>query len=170
MNVATHVEGAVVCARRHMKAGWAMISVFMTLGLALEGMHGFKVRWYLDFTNETRRLMFRLGHAHGALLGILNIVFALTLAQAAGKDRDPGLVSKMLLAGSLLMPAGFLLGGISVYGGDPSVGVILVPIGALLLVAALAATAWRTFAPGSLATTEPGAPPEPPRPARKGKP
>ena len=165
----TDGEGAAAAARRHLRAGWAMVSVFMTLGIALEAMHGFKVRWYLDATNETRRLMFRLGHAHGALLGILNIVFALTLAQAGARDRDPGIISKVLLAGSLLLPAGFLLGGVSVYGGDPSVGVILVPIGALLLVAAVATTAWRTLAPRGRPAREPEAPLEPTKPPRKGK-
>jgi hypothetical protein len=33
------------------------------------------------------------------------------------------------------LPGGFLLGGIIVYGGDPNPGVLLSPIGALLLAA-----------------------------------
>jgi hypothetical protein len=37
----------------------------------------------------------------------------------------------------MLMPLGFFVGGILNYEGDPSPGVVLVPIGALLMVVAL---------------------------------
>jgi hypothetical protein len=43
----------------------------------------------------------------------------------------------MLIAATVILPGGFLLGGVVVYGGDPGVSVLLVPIGALLLLAAL---------------------------------
>ena len=46
----------------------------------------------------------------------------------------------------LLIPGGFLLGGLATYGGDPGIGILLVPVGALMLLAALAAVAgglWR---------------------------
>jgi hypothetical protein len=48
-----------------------------------------------------------------------------------------GLASTLLIAASVLLPLGFLLGGIWVYGGDPGLGVLLVPPGALCLLAAL---------------------------------
>ena len=44
--------------------------IFGALGLLLESLHGFKVRAYLDVTNETRRLMWTLAHAHGTVLGL----------------------------------------------------------------------------------------------------
>ena len=34
--------------------------VFLTLGIGLEVMHGFKVAWYINVGMETRRLMWRL--------------------------------------------------------------------------------------------------------------
>jgi len=39
------------------------------------------------------------------------------------------------------MPAGFLLGGIIVHGGDPGLGIFLLPPGALLLLVAVIMTA-----------------------------
>ena len=60
---------------RHLRLGWISLFVFIALGAVLESMHGFKVDWYLNVSNETRRLMFTLAHSHGALLGILHIAF-----------------------------------------------------------------------------------------------
>ena len=39
------------------------------------------------------------------------------------------------------MPAGFFLGGTIIYGGDPGLGIILLPIGAVLLLIAVLLTA-----------------------------
>jgi hypothetical protein len=41
--------------------------------------------------------------------------------------------SRCLLGANLLLPAGFFLGGIHSVAGDPGVGILLVPVGALLL-------------------------------------
>jgi len=59
--------------------GWWSLLLFTALGLGLESLHGFKVRAYLDVSNETRRLMWTLAHAHGALLSVLHVVFGLSL-------------------------------------------------------------------------------------------
>ena len=125
-------------ARRHLRFGWWSLLVFATLGLTLEGLHGFKVRAYLDTSNETRRLMWTLAHAHGTLLGIVHVIVGLTLR--SGAPLTPlhlRLTSNCLIGASLLLPGGFFLGGISFYSGDPGVGVILVPAGAVLLLAAV---------------------------------
>ena len=45
---------------RHLRFGWGSLLVFVLLGGVLEGMHGFKVDWYLAVGNETQRLMWRL--------------------------------------------------------------------------------------------------------------
>ena len=112
-------------ARRHLRFGWWALFVFLSLGLALELMHGFKVDWYLNVANETRRLMFTLGHSHGTLLALVNIAFALSLERlSAGGWRR--VASGTLLGASLLLPGGFLLGGAVVYGGDPGRGILLV--------------------------------------------
>ena len=65
--------------RRHVRFGWTQVFCFLLLGLLLEAMHGFKVGWYLNAGEETRRLLLTLGHAHGALLGVVNVVFGATL-------------------------------------------------------------------------------------------
>jgi hypothetical protein len=132
--------------RRHLRFGWAELLIFLLLGLVLEAMHGFKVGWYLNAGEETRRLLLTLAHAHGVLLGLVNLAFASTLRAMPGFDAGARrLASPLLLAASILMPAGFLLGGLVVYGGDPGVGIFLLAPGAALLAVAIAAIAWATF-------------------------
>ena len=124
-------------AQRHLIVGWIFLPTFMLLGLTLEALHGFKVQWYLSVAKETRRFLWTLAHAHGALLGLVNIAFALSLRAVGRLERTAMAASALILSGSVLLPAGFLLGGIVVYGGDPGIGVLLVPIGAVLLLLAL---------------------------------
>ena len=76
-------------AVRHLRFGWWALLVFLSLGAVLEGMHGFKVGWYLDVSNETRRLLFTLGHAHGVLLAVLNVVFGLTVMVVGANESAP---------------------------------------------------------------------------------
>jgi hypothetical protein len=143
-------------ARRHLRFGWCALAGFSSLGIALEALHAFKQGYYLDVGNETRRLMWRLGHAHGTLLALVNIAFALSLPHlrhgalegsedmATPARRAPlRRVSACLLVAALLMPAGFLLGGFFATAADPGPLVALVPAGAVLLVAAAASVARR---------------------------
>ena len=125
-------------ARRHLRFGWWSLLAFLTLGFTLEMLHGFKVGLYLDASNETRRLMWTLAHAHGALLAVINILFGLYLrvAPEAPPRRLPA-ISVSLLAASALLPGGFFLGGVTVYGGDPGLGILAVPAGAALLASAV---------------------------------
>ena len=132
-----HAQAAARVSRRHLRFGWSAVLVFALVGLTLETLHGFKVRWYLDASNETRRLMWTLAHAHGTLFGMLNVLYALTVAGTAERAPHP-LTSRSLIAAGVLLPAGFFLGGLAPYGGDPAPGILLVPIGALLLIAGLA--------------------------------
>ena len=125
-------------ARRHLRFGWWSLLVFLALGLVLEILHGFKVGFYLDVANSTRRLMWTLAHAHGALLGLIHLVFGLSLrAAAVGDPARLGLLSRALVGASILLPGGFFLGGVTFYAGDPGVGVALVPVGAVLLLLAV---------------------------------
>lgn len=121
--------------QRHLRFGWTTLLLFATLGAVLESLHGFKVDWYLAVGNETRRLMWRLAHAHGTFLSLVHVAFALTLPYA--KVRSPALPSACLIGASVALPGGFWLGGIGVQGGDPGVGIFLVPLGVLLLLTAL---------------------------------
>src|SRR5262245_31627070 len=119
-------------SRRHLKFGWWSLLLFATAGLALESLHGFKVRAYLDTANETRRLMWTLAHAHGTLLAIVNVIVGLMWRATPAPAANARLTSSSLLAASVLLPGGFFLGGIAFYGGDPGIGTVLVPIGAAL--------------------------------------
>lgn len=129
-------------AARHQQVGWWGLLIFLTVGIALELMHGFKSGFLLDADNETRRLMLRLGHAHGVLVALVNVAFAVTIRVAAGPiDRGWRTASSLLVAATILLPGGFLLGGLFVHGGDPGLGVLLVPVGALTLFVAILLTA-----------------------------
>lgn len=125
-------------ADRHWRFGWWSLLGFAALGLILESLHGFKVRAYLDVSNEPRRLMWTLAHAHGTLLSVLNIVFGLGI-RARSELGAPyqRTISRSLIAASAMLPTGFFLGGIVLYGGDPGLGVLLVPVGGALLLLAL---------------------------------
>jgi hypothetical protein len=124
--------------RRHLRIGYAGLAVFVTLGGLLEAFHGFKVGFYLDADSETRRLMWRLAHAHGTLLSVLHVVYALTVKAVPGAARP--LASGTLTAALLLVAGGFFAGGVSVHGGDPGLGVLLVPAGFVALLASVVVT------------------------------
>ena len=129
--------------RRHLRFGWWALLLFLSLGFTLEVMHGFKIGYYLSVSNETRRLMWRLAHSHGALFGLVNIGFALTVRLSAA-DGDPvwrRIASRCFLLGGALLPLGFFLGGIIVDEGDPWVGILLVPVAAAFLFVATLLTA-----------------------------
>ena len=119
-------------ADRNLRFGWWSLLVFLSLGGALETLHGFKIGWYVDVGNETRRLMFTLAHAHGTLLALINIAAGLTVRKVDRFELRPS-VSFALIWAAILLPAGFFLGGIVIYDGDPGLGVWLVPVGAILL-------------------------------------
>ena len=141
-DMATQHDSLLALARGHLRFGWTMLLIFLTLGFVLETFHGLKVAYYLDTTNETRRLMWTLAHAHGTLLSLIQIVFGLTvrgLADWSVVRRT--LASRCLYAATILIPAGFFLGGIIVLAGDPSPLVLLVPLGAVLLFTGVLLTA-----------------------------
>ena len=124
--------------RSALRTGWLLLAISLPFGVTLEALHGFKVQSYL--ASEMRREMWRLAHAHGTLLGILCLVFA-ALAESHVPEPIRRPVSAMIRWGAVLMPLGFFLGGVLNSEGDPSLGILLVPPGALLLVVALARVA-----------------------------
>jgi hypothetical protein len=132
---------------RHMRLGWGALCVFVLGGIALETLHAYKLGFYLDVGNETRRLMWTLAHAHGVGLGLLNIAYAATL-QLVLRASATGLrvASVLLCAATLLIPIGFALGGVVTYGGDPGVLVLFVPAGALMLLVAVGLVTRALFA------------------------
>lgn len=132
--------------RRHFRFGWCALCCFSAIGIALELLHAFKSGAYLDVGSETRRLMWRLGHAHGALLGLVNIAFAVTV-ELRSRDRALrlGWPSRCLVLSGVLLPLGFLLGGVFADAADPGLPILLVPIGAALLVLGMAWAARATW-------------------------
>ncbi len=129
--------------RLHLQFGWCSLLCFLSLGIMLEALHGFKVGWYLEAAFETRRLMWTLGHAHGTLLSLVNLAFGFTVHLVADDNaRWPRFASPSLMAAGLLLPGGFFLGGIFIYDGDPGVGVFLVPLGAMMLLIGVLVTAY----------------------------
>jgi hypothetical protein len=127
---------------QHMRLGWWSLLVFLCLGLSLEALHGFKLPLYLDVSNDTRRLLWTLAHAHGALLSVVHVVFGLSIPAMIGwQDSTRSLASRCLTSALILMPLGFFLGGVFIHEGDPGLGVLLVAPGGLLLAIAVFLTA-----------------------------
>jgi len=120
--------------RRTVRLGWLLLAIALPFGVTLEALHGFKIQAYL--ASDMRREMWRLAHAHGTLLGMLCLVSA-ALAEAHIPEAIRARVLAMIRWGAVLMPLGFFLGGVLNSEGDPSLGILLVPPGALLLIAAL---------------------------------
>lgn len=128
--------------RHHLIYGWRSLLIFLTLGVLLEALHGFKAGLYLNVSNEMRRLLWTLAHAHGTLLALIHIGFAVTLPHLADSARTTRMrASRCLLAATVLLPSGFFLGGLMLHGNDPGLGIVLVPLGALLLFVSVLSTA-----------------------------
>ena len=123
---------------RHLCFGWWSLLCFLSLGIVLETLHGFKIGWYLDVAHSTRRLMWTLAHAHGVLLSLVHLAFGFTLPLLPNvRVRWRRIVSSSLIGASFFLPGGFFLGGVVIYDGDPGLGILLVPMGALLLFVAV---------------------------------
>jgi hypothetical protein len=114
------------------RQGWISLAAWIAFGILIEGFIGFRTPALLD--DSIRRDMFRLAHAHGTLLNLVLIAAAICARLELvriGRNSSLGLRSAVVL-----LPVGFLLGGIWHFKDDPGLGIFLVPIGALLLFAA----------------------------------
>jgi hypothetical protein len=67
----------------------------------------------------------------------IHVAFGLSLDAGRLPMRNVPRISVALVAASVLLPGGFFAGGIAFYEGDPGVGVVIVPVGAVLLLIAL---------------------------------
>lgn len=131
-------------ARRSRRFGWTSLAVWATAGVGLETAHGFKLAVYLD--DEVARLLLRLAHAHGVGLSLVVLVYSVAGAPLLASTSDGGRrVGAALRVAAVGLPAGFLAGAIGHPEGDPSVGVLLVPLAALALLWALARLAIAAF-------------------------
>ncbi|HVG20688.1 MAG TPA: hypothetical protein VNI02_16685 [Blastocatellia bacterium] len=114
---------------RMMLQGWVSVALWMSAGLLLEGLLGYKIPSYLN--DLQRRELFRLAHTHGTFLGLVLIVAALCAHRGATLPRAASL---SLSVGAALMPLGFLLAGIWHPEGDPGPAIWIVPPSALLII------------------------------------
>lgn len=108
---------------------WLGVAIWMSFGLLMEGFIGYRIPSY--FADATRRELFRLAHAHGALLSVL--LFAAAFC-ADKSPNPPNFAIWSLRAGVVLMPLGFLLAGVWHFPDEPGIAIWLVPIAALLIV------------------------------------
>ncbi|PRQ04707.1 hypothetical protein ENSA5_05560 [Enhygromyxa salina] len=124
---------------RHIRASIALVALFLAAGLWLEAMYGLRAEGWLD--DPLRREFLRLGHAHGGLLGILNLALAWALERLQTPAGWARKIRVAALVGAALVGLGFMLGGLIHGPTDPGLPVLAVPAGAMLLLSSLAATA-----------------------------
>jgi hypothetical protein len=123
------------------RQAWFGLLFWMSAGLLFEGLIGFRAPVYLQ--DPVRRELFRLAHAHGTLLSILLLIVHLYLLK--GLISPPKIAARALQAGVILMPLGFLLGGVWHYESDPASLIFLAPIGGLLIIFGIAAIAFSSL-------------------------
>ncbi len=114
--------------------GWGLV-VWLSWGILLEALHGFKSGPYLE--DGLRREMWTLAHAHGTLLSVVALALAWSGPIASLPVRRALWCDRLFAAGSVLVPAGFLVGGFWHSEADPGIGVLLVPLGGFLSVSGL---------------------------------
>jgi hypothetical protein len=110
--------------------GWISIAFWMSFGLLLEGLLGYKIPAYMS--DPQRREMFRLAHTHGTLLGLILIAAVVTIRRINVKP--PRSAMTALRIGAVLMPLGFLFAGIWHAEGDPGLAIWIVPPSGLLVI------------------------------------
>lgn len=126
-------------SRAALRWGWTLLAIFLLGGLTLEFLHLVKAPWYLEV--RIRRELWVLAHAHGALMALLCLLFAHSAQACLQQERKRALAGRLLRWGAVLVPAGFLLGGIGNSESDPSLFIIATPIGALMVLHAVASMA-----------------------------
>jgi hypothetical protein len=106
--------------------------VFLSLGGALDTLHGFKDGVVCRCWKRNAATHVHTCPRRRTLLALINIAAGLTVRKVDRFELRPS-VSFALIWAAILLPAGFFLGGIVTYDGDPGLGVWLVPVGAILL-------------------------------------
>lgn len=110
---------------------WIGIAFWMSFGLLNEGLIGFRIPGYV--ADDVRRELFRLAHAHGTLLSLMLLGAAFSVNRLT-EDAAPSFGVWPLRIGAVMVPLGFLIGGMWHFKGDPGLGVWLVPPAALLVI------------------------------------
>lgn len=118
---------------RHLRLSLASLAVFLATGLWLEAMIGLRAAGWVD--DPLRREMLRLGHAHGAILSTVNLVIAWAMHRLATPDAWARRVRMAAWLGAVCVGVGFFGGGLWHGPSDPGPLVLIVPAGALMLLA-----------------------------------
>ncbi|MCU1228024.1 MAG: uncharacterized protein JWO97_908 [Acidobacteria bacterium] len=107
----------------HVRFGWTLLTIAVLAGALLESLLGWRSSLLGD--DELRHRLWSLAHFHAAFLALLNLIYP-----SAPKSTK---TSRSLIAGSVLLPLGFFLGGLAHPEGDPGLGIWLAPLGAAFL-------------------------------------
>lgn len=113
------------------RQGWISLALWIAFGILIEGFSAFRSPAYLD--DAVRREMFRLAHAHGTLLNL--VLLGAAICNHLNLIRLGPMTSLGLRSAVLLLPAGFLFGGLWHFKDEPGLAIVLVPVGAVLLLA-----------------------------------
>jgi hypothetical protein len=113
------------------RQGWISLALWIAFGILIEGFSAFRSPAYLD--DGVRREMFRLAHAHGTLLNL--VLLGAAICARLDLIRLGRMTSLGLCAAVVLLPAGFLFSGLWHYKDEPGLAILLVPVGAVLLLA-----------------------------------
>jgi hypothetical protein len=122
---------------RHLRLALATTALFLALGVGLEASLGLRAQGLVD--DELRREFLRLGHAHGALLGLVNVALALAMERLRTPATWATRIRPAALVGALAVGLGFVGGGLWHGPTDPGPLVLAVPAGAMLLLSSLGA-------------------------------
>ncbi|MCA9710655.1 MAG: hypothetical protein KDK70_32735 [Myxococcales bacterium] len=126
-------------AATHLRLSLVLVVVFMASGLWLEAMLGLRADGWVD--DALRRELLRLGHAHGGLLGLLNVGLGWAIERLGTPAAWAGRVRLAAWLGAAAVGLGFVGGGLWHGPTDPGPLVLAVPAGALLLLSSLVAVA-----------------------------
>jgi hypothetical protein len=126
-------------AALHLRLSLVGLASFAALGLVLEGIYGLRLADFID--DPIRREFLRLGHAHGAVLALLNVGLAWAIERRGTPAPWARAIRVAALVGAVVVAGGFLGGGAWHGPTDPGPMVLLVPAGALLVIGAVLAAA-----------------------------
>ncbi len=113
------------------RQGWISLALWIAFGILLEGFNAFRSPALLD--DAVRRDMFRLAHAHGTLLNL--VLLAAAICARLDLIRLGPMTSLGLCSAVIVLPAGFLFAGLWHFKDEPGLAILLVPVGAVLLLA-----------------------------------
>jgi peptidoglycan/LPS O-acetylase OafA/YrhL len=128
-----------VTAQAHLRAALWLAAAFLAMGLWLEAMIGLRAAGWVD--DPLRREFLRLGHAHGGVLSLLNVALAWGMERLRTPDAWARRIRPAAIGGALLVGLGFIGGALWHGPTDPGPLVLVVPAGAMMLVASTAAVA-----------------------------